>query len=193
MALPRMRPSFVIDARCRPEDMMDALRDRLEDNSQRVDATFSQNQGVLQSRGNKKRFWSPCLDLTVEDMTRLRLAEVDGEGGSVTSSKIWGTFSPRPEIWTGFIFAIGTATVISVIALFFGVAQIMSREAPSAFAVPVVAMLFAAGLYASALVGQGLSLDEMYRIRNYVDTCLQAAEERARRRPPQRTDASSQL
>jgi len=193
MALPRMRPSFVIDARCHPEDIMDALREHLEANPQRVAATFSQYHGVLQSNDDRPRFWAPCLDLSVEDTSRATPSGTGVAPELVVATKLWGTFSPRPEIWTGFVFAIGTSVVISVISVFFGIAQIMSGEAPSAFVVPVVAMLLAAGLYASALVGQGLSLDEMYRIRNYVDTCLQAAEERARRRPPIRADASSQL
>jgi hypothetical protein len=191
MPLPRMRPSFVVTASCRSEDAMSILRNRLDNNPQGVEATFSHNHGVLSSRGENQRFWSPCLDLTIEDVSEssiFPLVERDD-----VKTKVWGTFSPRAEIWTGFVFAIGTLMVVSLLAIIFGLAQVMLGETPWALLIPVVALLIAVGIYASALVGQGLSGDEIYRIRSYVDACLHEADEAARRQPPLRPDASSQL
>jgi hypothetical protein len=117
--------------------------------------------------------------------------EFEGERGPAT--KVWGTFSPRPEIWVGFVFAIGVCAVVAFLALIFAIAQMMLGNTPWALLVPVIAILVGIGIYTSALVGQGLSIGEMYRIRSYLDECLKEAERRARLDLPTRTDSSSQL
>jgi hypothetical protein len=171
---------------------MAVLRDRLEANGQSVEGTFSRKNAVLCMRPGKRRFWSPCLDLTL-DGAEDPSADVPGVPKVDPSVKVWGTFSPRPEIWTAFVFAIGVLTVLSVINVFFGIAQFMSGQSPGALLIPVVAILVAAALYASALIGQGLSGDDMYRLRAYLDDCLDEAEEQTRRDPELGARASAQL
>lgn len=189
MAIPRMRPSFIAEARCRPEDAMAILREQIKVNSQRVEGTFSKRHCVLCRPEERQRFWSPCLDLTVEDVGRASPQDEVDEN----RIRVWGTFSPRPEIWTGFVFAIGTLVVVSILSLLFAVAQLLLGDRPWALLVPAVAILIAAGLHASALIGQGLSGDDMYQMRAYVDACLQEAEELAQRRAVLPPDASAQL
>jgi hypothetical protein len=232
MPIPRMRPSFITVASCPPEGALTILRERLDDNSQNVEGSFSRKHGTLRVGGDKQHFWSPCLDITIieADDSYLRAEgslpraegslpraegslpraegsspraegslptaegsspESEGKGGPVT--KVWGTFSPRPEIWVGFVFAIGVCAVVAFLALLFAIAQMMLGLPPWALLVPVVAILVAIGIYTSAIVGQGLSIGEMYRIRSYLDECLKEAERRARFDPPTRTDSSSQL
>ncbi len=164
---------------------MAVLRDRIDDNPQSVEGDFSRKHGRLHICGEKQHFWSPCLELTV--------AEDDESEEGVVATRVWGTFSPRPEIWLGFVFAIGVCLVVALLAMTFAVAQIMLGHRPWALMVPVVSLLIAVGIYVSAIVGQGLSGDEMYRIRSYVDECLREAEEHARFDPPTRPDSSSQL
>ena len=179
MNLPQMRPSFVANARCCAEDAVTILRERLDDNPQAVEGSFSRKHGVLRVCGQDQRFWSPCLDLTIDqaDASSSEAAEFEGE-----RVEVWGTFSPRPEIWTGFVFAIGTALVVSLLSVIFGFAQFMLGEAPWALVIPPIAFLLMAAIYASALVGQGLSGEDIYTIRAYVDMCLREAEEVSQRR-----------
>ena len=66
MNIPRMRPSFVANAHCRAEDAITVLRERLDDNPQTVEGSFSRKNGVLQVCRENQKFWSPCLDLTVD-------------------------------------------------------------------------------------------------------------------------------
>ena len=165
---------------------MTILRERLDDNPQAVEGDLSRKHGRLRICGEKQHFWSPCLELTVAD------DEEEHEEGVVTT-RVWGTFSPRPEIWVGFVFAIGVCLVVALLAMTFAIAQILLGHRPWALLVPIVSLLIAIGIYVSAIVGQGLSSDEMYRIRSYVDECLREAEERARLDPPIRPDSSSQL
>ena len=188
MNIPRMRPSFVANAQCRAEDAISVLRERLDDNPQAIEGSFSRKHGVLHICRENQQFWSPCLDLTVDEtsgspVSSTPSAPSEAEGShEAVRVKVWGTFSPRPEIWTGFVFAIGTALVISLLSVIFGVAQLMLGEAPWAFVIPPVALLIMGGIYTSALVGQGLSGDDIYTIRAYVDMCLREAEEVSLRR-----------
>lgn len=214
MPIPRMRPSFVTVASCPPDDAMTVLREQLDGNPQRVEGSFSRQHGTLRVGGEKPHFWSPCLDLTIIEADDPQPADgsqradgsqpadgsqrADGslpepQGEGVATTKVWGTFSPRPEIWVGFVFAIGVCAVVAFLSLLFAIAQMMLGNTPWALLVPVAAILVAIGIYTSAIVGQGLSIGEMYRIRSYLDECLKEAERRARLRPPMRTDSSSQL
>jgi len=177
MPLPSMRPSFVLKACCRPDDVMDALRSRLDGNPQGVEASFSRKHAVLCMPAENRRFWSPCLDLTIDG------GDGDGDGGAPGesdpaegSTEVWGTYGPRPEIWTGFVFAIGTLTIVATLSLFFGIAQIMLGHTPWALAIPLGALVLAVVLYFSALFGQNLSLQDMYQMRAYLDASLDAAQ-----------------
>ena len=172
---------------------MAILRERIAGNPQNVEGSFSRKHGVLCMPEHNRRFWSPCLDLTVDDEGLVSGDNESREEDVGVGTRVWGTFSPRPEIWTGFVFTIGVLAILSVLSLFFGVAQLMLGHAPWALLIPVVALLLALAVYTSALVGQGLSGDDMYQMRAYVDACLLEAQQRARRRPRLPSDASSQL
>ncbi len=183
---------------------MTILRERLDDNPQKVEGSFSRKHGTLRVSGDKMHFWSPCLDLTIIEADDSSTHGTDTRGESDPrpvdvksaagpATKVWGTFSPRPEIWVGFVFAIGVCAVIAFISLLFAIAQLMLGHTPWALLVPIGAILVGVGVYTSAIVGQGLSIGEMYRIRSYLDECLKEAESRAQLHPPTRTDSSSQL
>jgi hypothetical protein len=186
-----MRPTFAVDAACTREQLMTALRRHLVVDEEDVEGEFSTRHGVLRIPKVRSRFWTPCLDLTIEDRET-------GDSGTETTelqakqSKLWGTFSPRAEIWTAFVFAIGTLVILSIFSLIYGIAQIALGHAPIALLIPVAAAAVGILLYLSALVGQGLSISEMYRLRAFVDDCLRDAES-APTEEPLRAQDSSQL
>lgn len=70
--------------------------------------------------------------------------------------------------------------IVAFASLFFGIVQLLSGHPPWTWVVPVIARVLAAGIYASALVGQGLAADDMHRMRAYVEACLGEARELAR-------------
>jgi len=152
---------------------MEALCARIDGNPEGVEGSFSRRHAVLCMPARDRRFWSPCLDLTI--------AEPDAASGGFDeadpSVEIWGTYSPRPEIWTGFVFALGTLTIVSTLSLFFGIAQLMLGHAPWALAIPLAALLLGVAIYFSALFGQSLSLEDMYKMRAYLDACMEDARE----------------
>ena len=168
---PRMRPRFIIEVSGHVDHVMDSLRAGAEENEPSVAGNFSERHGVLTVRGEDRQFWSTHLSLTIVDTQ----AEA---GGVVASTRVSGVFSPQPEIWTAYVFAIGLLIVISVFATMWAVVQLTMGHAPSALLVSLFAALVGGLVYTSTLVGQGLALGEMYQLRRHVDECLADAEAR---------------
>ena len=173
MARPRMRPSFRIEARCSSTTLRDALAGHLAANEGRVVGTLKSGHCVLEVEATERRFWTPSLDL---------MFGTPSGGDGADRSDVWGTFSPRAEIWTALVFAMGTLAIVSFFATMIGLAQWALGHAPIALLVPAASLVLAALLYLAALVGQGLSIAEMYALRAFLDDCLRAAE--AKSRPP---------
>lgn len=156
MFRPRMRPSFAVVVACSREQILVAIRRHLILDAREVEGEVSAHRSELRIPIEERRFWTPYLDLTIENIEcRTELLCTD-------RSKLWGTFSPRPEIWTAFVFAIGTLAFVSIFFSIYGIAQISLGHAPFVLLVPIIAILLAVGGYFSAPVGQGMSISQMY-------------------------------
>ncbi len=174
-----MRPAFKLVVESEADALIQAITWRLETDPDEVVGEFSSRHGVLRIPEPQRRFWTPYLELTIEDDASTK----DPAARSTRSSRLWGTFSPRPEIWTAFVFAIGTLVIVSIFSSVYGVAQLVLGRAPFALLVPVTCVVLAGLLYMAALVGQGLSVADMYRLRSFLDDCLRDAEETPVRGP----------
>jgi len=169
MARPRMRPSFRIVASCPSESLREALAANLAASEGRVAGTLKSGHCVLEVDAEDRRFWTPSLDLMFDAASE----------GSDEGTDLWGTFSPRAEIWTALVFVMGTLAIVSFFATMIGLAQWALGHAPIALLVPAGAAILATMIYLAALVGQGLSIAEMYMLRAFLDDCLREAEARA--------------
>ena len=170
MPRPRMRPSFRVDVDCSADQLRETIERQLASESEEVEGDLSFRHGFLRVPPERRRFWTPCLELTLEDCE-----QAPGEADPL-QSRLWGTFSPRAEIWTAFVFTIGSLIISSVFASMYGLAQLFLGHPPFALLIPLGAAIAAGFVYVSALVGQGLSISDMYRLRAFVDDCLREAE-----------------
>jgi len=175
VAWPKMRPRFVVEVDCSAEHVMEALRAGLAQAVGEVDGRFSERHGVLEVPADESRFWSTELGITVED--------AGPQAGVAPPTRVFGVFSPHPEIWTGFVFAIGTLSAVGVFGTMYAVVQLSMGHAPWCLLASLIAALAGGLVYTTTLVGQGLAADEMYRIRSFLDDCLEQAEARAKREP----------
>ncbi|MFK7894461.1 MAG: hypothetical protein AB8G23_01425 [Myxococcota bacterium] len=168
-----MRPAFRIEAEGDSETLATILKERLEAERGYIEGTVARGQCALLIPQSEQRFWTPCLDLMFEDES--------AKPQNTSRVKIWGTFSPRPEIWTAFMFAMGVLIILSIFSGIYGVAQLALGRPPLALVIPLVAAFGAAFVYIAALVGQGLSITDMYRLRAFFDDCLRELESRSAR------------
>ncbi len=173
---PRMRPRFIEEVACRPDRLMTALRETSERSGGAVEGRFSERHGVIDLPDHAQQFWSTHLGLTIE-------ARGD-------HARVLGIFSPHPAVWTAYVFAMGMLALFASVALLYSVVQISLGASPWALVVTLVAALFAALLYTSTLVGQGLAADEMYLLRRHLDACIEEAEQRAATAPATSRDSA---
>ncbi len=173
---PRMRPRFTLELDCRAEHVMAALRDDTSRLERHIEGEFSERHGVLRLLDADRQFWSTHLGLTVEDAGKT-------PEGELRPTRVLGVFSPQPEIWTAYVFAIGILTLIGVFGVMMAIVQLTLGGWPWALVASLIAVLVGALLYTSTLVGQGLAAGEMYELRRYLDDRLDVAVSSSRHEP----------
>jgi hypothetical protein len=171
-----MRPRFIAEPVCSAEHVMRALRSDESRAERDIEGRFSTRHGILMLSESERQFWSTQLSLTVEDARH-------GPDGEARPTRVLGVFSPQPEVWTAYVFAIGSLALIGMCGVLYGVVQLLLGDAPTAWVASLVVALIAALLYTSTLVGQGLAADEMYELRSYLDDRLEAARSISEREP----------
>ena len=156
-----MRPRFQLQLPIGREAWLDALRLGLERDTGALRGQVFRKHAVIQVRAPKRTFWSPYLNLEVED-------EPDG-------SAIRGRFSPHPNVWTLFMAVYILIVMAGLAALSYGIVQLTLGESPWALlGVPASVALFGF-VYGATLIGQGLGAEQMYMMRSLVDrACVDA-------------------
>jgi hypothetical protein len=164
MALrPRMRPFFEIPMKADGSRTMARISARLAADGGRVRGQVLGGHAYLQLPSDRQTLLSPHLNLELRT----------GDGRTF----LHGRFSPRPNVWTGFMALYGVLSLIGLGGLMFGWAQTTVDEYPWGFWLVPGALALIAFVYGAAVIGQGLTQDEMYVLRNFVDHMV-AGEER---------------
>lgn len=151
-----MRPTFSVELPLSADEAIDRIRTEIEaSNLNTMSAGRCAEFRVPQS---ERRFWSPYLSVQVQDTA-------DG-------CVLRGRLSPRPEIWTMFIFVY----FIMTFAIFFGAAfgyvqWTLDYYAWGFLAVPA-GILVIVLLHVASLVGQRLSSDQTVVLREQLDLVL---------------------
>jgi len=163
MAPPRMRPRFELQLPVARETWLDALRAELESDPPSLRGQVFRKHAVVQMLDAERTFWSPYLNLEVED-------EPDG-------SAVRGRFSPHPNVWTLFMAIYILIAMAGLAGLSYGIVQYTLGQPPWALlGVPAAVALFGF-VYGATLIGQGLGAEQMYMMRRLVDrTCVDALD-----------------
>ncbi len=152
---PRMRPTFEIPMKTDGTRTMARIKNRLERGSPRVCGQVVGAHAFVQVPPDKQSLLSPHLNLEL----------LSREGGVV----LRGRFSPRPNVWTGFMALYGILALLGLAGLMFGWAQTTVAEYPWGFWAVPAALALIAFVYGASVIGQGLTQDEMYVLRNFVE------------------------
>lgn len=148
---PSPRPRFEIDSPLSPEIVARRVNDFLKGTDDIRGIAFP-TRIELAIGGADHHFWSPQLVAEVEELD---------EGGA----RLRARFGPDPYVWALYLLSYVALTIVTLLALAFGVSQVLVGQPPTAlYAVPAFALL--AGLvFGASFVGQGLGSDQMYRLR----------------------------
>ena len=158
-----MRPRFELQLPVNREQWLGALQSLLETEGGPLRGQVFRKHAVVQMRNAERTFWSPYLNLEVED-------EPDG-------SAIRGRFSPHPNVWTMFMGIYVLLAIIALGGLSYGIVQYTLGQSPWAFLIAPAAVAMFGFVYGATLIGQGLSAEQMYTMRSLVDrACVDALD-----------------
>lgn len=163
-----MRPRFKLQLPVEREEWLGALRSLLDAGSGSLRGQVFSRHAVVQMRDGERTFWSPYLNLEVED-------EPDG-------SAIRGRFSPHPNVWTMFMGIYMLLGIAGLAGLSYGIVQLTLGESPWAFFIVPLSIAMFGFVYGATLIGQGLGAEQMYLMRSLIDqACVDAlADPRSR-------------
>lgn len=150
-----MRPRFDLQLPVAPDRWLRCLQELLEQNPGPLHGQVFRKHAVVQIRETERTFWSPYLNLEVEE-------EPDG-------SAIRGRFSPHPNVWTLFMAIYILLSIGGLGGLTYGFVQVTLGEPPWAFLIVPASIALFGFVYGATLIGQGLGAEQMYLMRSLVD------------------------
>lgn len=158
-----MRPRFQLQLPVASDRWLDALRVLLEDDAGALRGQVFRKHAVVQMSEAERTFWSPYLNLEVED-------EPDG-------SAIRGRFSPHPNVWTLFMAIYILLAIVGLGGLTYGIVQYTLGEPPWSLLIAPAAAAAFGFVYGATLIGQGLGAEQMYLMRSLVDrVCMRVLD-----------------
>ena len=157
--LPRMRPRFRIPVSGDGSAVLERMRGQLEAPESVLSGQVVRNHAFLQLPSEQRSLLSPFLNLEL----------ADGPEGT----HLVGRFSPAPNVWTGFMAIYVFLAMTGLAGLIFGWAQTTVDELAWGFIAFPVSLGLMAFVYGAAVIGQGLTADEMYELRAYVNRAVE--------------------
>lgn len=154
-----MRPVFAIRLETGAANVLPMLDELLTtDAGGLVGQVVPPHHAVLQLPPERRSLLSPFLNLELTD--------------AAVGSVLKGRFSPHPNVWTGFMAIYGALAMGGLVCAMFGLSQ-WWLDQPAWILLGVPASLGAiAFVYGAAVIGQGLTADEMYDLRALVDRAV---------------------
>ncbi len=155
MGVGPIRPTFEHAACMSRDELLEKLQNQFDNHACRCPYQVVGSHMVVTVPREQRRFWSPWLSLEV----------VDAQPGVV----LHGRFSPKPAIWTAFMFLYITLITSGCFALMFGISKaIMNQSGLSWDIFGGILFLVALGLYVSSQVGQRLAHDQIELLHDLV-------------------------
>ncbi len=154
----RIRPRFRQHVKDSFEDIRDRMKKGIEKNNNPYAVTYLPNQITLRILPANRHFWSPQLNITLEEKD-------DG-------TLIRGLYGPNPSIWAMFFFAYSALGVIILFAGMVILSQIsLGMEAPLWWVIPVCAAMIII-VYMIAQTGQKIGAQEMFDLHHFYESTL---------------------
>lgn len=153
-----IRPRFKIEVPMKIDEIVSAIRHRIDDPSEKIAGTVLPEYAVLKIPIEDQHYWSPELSLSLEET----------ENGTI----VRGLFGPRPVVWTLFASFYAFTAFALLIGIFVGYPQWSLGQTPYALWLIPVALILFGSAYAVALSGQKLGQKEMLHLRNILSDIL---------------------
>lgn len=160
MSGPRLRPRFEVVVSRPPAEVAAAFAAVLARPDCAVVGGMSGPHGQLGLPDAERSFWSPHLDLRVEEHAE----------GSLVRARV----GPHPHVWTMFMALHLAVGFTGLGALMWGLSQWLAKEPATALWGVPIALFLNAFIAGAAFIGQALGADQTYRLRSFLDETLEA-------------------
>lgn len=155
---PRMRPMFEIPLDGGQAGVLTHLERLLASGTTDLVGQVLPRHAVVQLPAARRSWLSPFLNLEL----------IDRDGAVV----LRGRFSPHPNVWTGFTAVYAFVGMVGTVFTWYGLAQWTMGEAPWALLGAPAALGLIAFVYGAAVIGQGLTADDMHDLRSLVERAV---------------------
>ncbi len=154
----RMRPRFTVELPVPAEEAVKRLRHGLDAPELRSCTRAAGSCADFMVDDSDRRVWSPRLAVRIEE--------------AAAGSLLHGRFSPRPDVWTGFMFVYFLFAFLLVFGATLGWVQQASGEPAWGYWAVPVGLLVIAGIHLLSYLGQRRAADQMRELRGRLDSVL---------------------
>jgi hypothetical protein len=157
----KMQPTIAVAIPISADQAMIEIRRAIESTSLHSHAQSAGRCVEFKIADQDQRFWSPHLSVQVSDAD--------------SGSRLFGRFSPRPEIWTMFMAIYFVAAIGGFGSVIYAYAQWALGTTPWALLGLPIGFVIILGLHIASVIGQNLSSDQMTLLRSQLDHALEIA------------------
>ncbi len=155
-----IRPKFNIVSKHSQKEVIEKIKVALDHPNTAIMGTLIDTHIILKIPLTQQHYWSPQLDLDIEETTN----------GSLINAR----FGPRSSVWLMFTFFYSILSFISLMILIMGLAQLnLGMSAQILWGLCITSILFLS-LLLTAKIGQQLGQEEMVQLKKFL---LQAIHE----------------
>ena len=154
----RLRPKFDLELPLSADQAIVRIRLGL-DTPELHDSTMSAGRHAeFHVEASERKVWSPRLTVRIEEAT--------------AGSTLHGRFSPRADVWTGFMFVYFLVVFLILFGATLGYVQQVSDETPWGYWAIPVGLALIAGIHGLSYLGQRLAGEQMRELRRRLDAVL---------------------
>ena len=154
----RLRPRFSVELPVAADEAAVRLREGLDTPNLGGVSMVAGRHVELLVDPSERRIWSPRLTVRVEDAAL----------GSVLRCR----FSPRPDVWTGFMFVYFVMVFLVVFGATLGYVQQVSDETAWGYWGVPLGLLTIAGIHLAGYVGQRLAASQTRELRGRLESVV---------------------
>jgi len=154
----QMRPKFSVELPVPADEAMLRLREGLDTPELRASTMAAGRTADFMVDRSERRVWSPRLTVRIDD--------------SRVGSTMRCRFSPRPDVWTGFMFIYFLVVFLIVFGATLGYVQQVSDETAWGYWAVPIGLVIIACIHAASYVGQRLAVGQMHDLRGRLDSVL---------------------
>jgi hypothetical protein len=151
----RLRPRFDRALSCSKQDALESLQEALDRPDMHVHGSVFRNSCVLKIPAADVRFWSPQLQLSVEEH-------------SDTEAIVHGIYGPRPAVWSIFVALYAAIGFLGTMGVIYGYSQWSIGEPAAALWAGPIAIGASVVVWVVGRFGRNRGMDQMRMLRDFM-------------------------